>query len=177
MFEYLRDYSHILVTGPQRSGTTIITHMIAHDTKKVAIDEVAFGHREVRLIPGILEEEESCVLQAPQALPWIPILTHMNMAVVYVLRDLEDIEKSILRSRTPKRRTIKRPWFTAEQARDLWLKMKPLIDHPFEVEYKAIKDHSLYVPKGKRKQGWTHKSISTTDKTRKSRVDYSEKGN
>jgi len=44
MFKYLTKYNHILVTGPQRSGTTIAAKMIAKDTRHKYIKELArFG--------------------------------------------------------------------------------------------------------------------------------------
>lgn len=174
MFEYLQQHKYIIVTGPQRSGTTIVTHMIAHDTKKVALDERNFNHRDIKLIPGILQNENSCVLQAPQALSWAPILTNYYTAFVYVKRDHKDIKKSLVNSRVPRGRRISQPWFTASQAIGLWLRIKELLDYPYELEYSLIEKHSLFVPVNQRNNGWTHKSISLNNKNRKLRVDYSQ---
>lgn len=167
-------HKQIIVTGPHRSGTTIVTHMIAHDTGKVALDEVVFNHRDIKLIPEILAKEPSCVLQAPQALPWSPILTDIDRAIVYVRRDHAEIEASVLTSRVPKGNLIKRPWFSPDQAFDLWLRVEPLLDHPYVIDYDSIKLHPLYVPKEKRNRKWTHKSIDVKDKKRKRRTDYSK---
>ena len=39
MFEYLKEFPVVLVTGPQRSGTRICAKMIAHDTGHRFVDE------------------------------------------------------------------------------------------------------------------------------------------
>lgn len=171
MFEKLKGFKYILVTGPQRSGTTIVSHIIGHDTKKVVLDEVNYQHKNIRAIPGLLAQEKSCVLQCPQALPWMPTLTRKDMAIVMVYRDIKEINESVQKSKTPKGKSISLPWFSPEQAYDLWEKIKTLLCFPGEVLYDSIKDHPLYIPKSQRNKGWTHKSIDQ-NKRRYNRKEY-----
>lgn len=171
MFEELTGYKYVLVTGPQRSGTTIVAHMIGYDTGKVVLDEVNFHHRYVRQIPELLAKERSCVLQCPQALPWMPVLTRDDMMIVLVRRDVEEIERSLQKSVSPKGKKVSLPWFSPQQAYDLWDRIRPLLLHSYEVSYGSIVEHYLYISPGKRKRGWTHKSIDA-NKHRYDRFDY-----
>lgn len=171
MFEELAKHPYILVTGPQRSGTTIAAHMIGYDIRELVLDEVNFHHRNIREIPDLLACEGPCVLQCPQALPWMPILTRKDIAVVFMRRPIGDIENSLKHSKTPKGKPVSLPWFSPEQAYLLWSKIKPLLHNPYEVNYESLKEHPLYISPKKRKKGWAHKSIDCT-KQRYVRADY-----
>jgi hypothetical protein len=172
MFEYFKKYRYIIVVGPQRSGTTIIAHMIGCDTGKVVLDEVNIRHSHIRDIPAVLRCEKSCVLQAPHATPWIPIFTDDDTAIVFCKRDVREIERSLVRSRTPRGTPVSQPFFSPQQAWDLWNRVLPMIDHPYEVYYEDIKIHPMYIPEKER--NWTHKSIDKTNK-RYIRIDYGKK--
>lgn len=49
MFEHLKAYKRIVVSGPQRSGTRIVAKAVAQDTNKSFIDEVDIAVHDFRL--------------------------------------------------------------------------------------------------------------------------------
>lgn len=158
MFEYLKKYSYVIVTGPHRSGTTIISHMIAYDTGKEFLDEININHIYVRKIPELFESKKNIVLQAPYALSWTPVLSNFETAVVLVKRSIYDIEKSALRSKNRQGRSVSKPTFSPEQAYELWSYIKKLIHNPFEIQYEGIKSHPLWMSREERR-GWHHKQV------------------
>jgi hypothetical protein len=158
MFEYMAEFPRIIVTGPHRSGTTFIAHAIGYDTGKTVLDERNIGHSKVRHIPEVMEGRTECVLQAPYALPWAPILSDDDTAVVFCRRNPKDVERSIERSMTARGKSISVPGFSVEQAEALWWRVRPLVVHPLEVDYDRVVSHPLFVLPGGRK-GWHHKQV------------------
>lgn len=159
MFEYLKEYPYIIVTGPHRSGTTIIAHMIAYDTGKEFLDEANINHIYVRRIPDLFKEKRNIVLQAPYALPWASILSNSETAIVLVKRNISDIEKSAVQSKNKRGKKISRPAFSPKQAHELWSHIKRFIHNPFEVQYESVKDHPLWISKSERKGDWHCKQV------------------
>jgi hypothetical protein len=64
MFEHLKQYRLILVTGPLRSGTTICGRMVAHDTGHTYIDENEWGAVDLDRF-HIAAERHNVVIQCP----------------------------------------------------------------------------------------------------------------
>jgi len=157
MFKHLKNYDKVLVTGPHRSGTTITMRMIAHDTGFTGLDEKVFGFRFIRELPRVWQA--STVLQAPNALPWLPVLVRPEdmVAVVMVRRSIADITASVARQKAPDGRHVQAPVFTAEQGYRLWSSMYKGGFSYLEVNYEDLSDHPLWVPK-ERRVGWHHKT-------------------
>ena len=65
MFEYMAIHSRIVVTGPQRSGTTITAKMIAHDTGHRYVDEAEFAVYDVEKWRKIVTEEDHVIVTMP----------------------------------------------------------------------------------------------------------------
>src|SRR4051794_28861524 len=103
LFGFLKDFRQIVVTGPQRSGTTICTHMVAADLGYTAIDETdkvfsaELKNRVNHLSdPGSLRrvlEENGIVVQAPSASAFCHQLPEA-IAVVFMIRPIDEILKS-----------------------------------------------------------------------------------
>ena len=91
VFEHI-PHKKILVTGPQRSGTTICARMIAHDTGFEYIDENRIGVDNLTLAKMLFESSENFVLQAPALSRWCHKLN--ADLVVFMMRAISDIEKS-----------------------------------------------------------------------------------
>lgn len=163
MFEHLKKFNYIIVTGAHRSGTTFTAHAIGNDTKHTVIDEKIIKYRRIRFIPGLFKKYDDFVLQAPYALPWVPIFTAENVAIVYCKRNKRDIEKSIQNSKNLKGQKISTPWCTPDQANAIWEKIKHLLHNPFEINYKDLKNHPLFVEKKDRKN-WHYKQVDQTGK-------------
>jgi len=90
MFEHLRHYNQILVTGPQRSGTRIAAKMIAADTDYRYVDETEFGvhsHKKFRQLIG----EELVVVQCPGMCHVIHNYSTEDNLIVMMMRDVDDI--------------------------------------------------------------------------------------
>ena len=92
MFEHLAKHKKIIVTGPNRSGTTLAATAIQHDLKTThgLIKEELCQFR----IEGVqvwMDCPEPMVIQAP----FIADACHQfpTALVVYMHRDLKDIEK------------------------------------------------------------------------------------
>jgi hypothetical protein len=94
LVQELKPYNAVLVTGPQRSGTTIGARILAQELGYRYVDENAFGihdpHRAYMLM-----KEGNVVLQAPALCHVASDFTHrLHYAVVMMRRPIEDITKS-----------------------------------------------------------------------------------
>lgn len=93
MFENLARHLRILITGPQRSGTTIAGQMIAHDTGFAYVDESDYGVFDERGWRQILRRER-VVVQCPHMLKRIVDAPMDDSLVVLMRRDLAQIHQS-----------------------------------------------------------------------------------
>lgn len=151
MFEALKGSPRIIVTGAHRSGTTIATEMIAHDTGMRAFREEAFGTHSIAEAEYLLREQGG-VVQGPYLLPWVPVLSQMlGTAVVYVKRDSAAVEASNERLRE---RGISAPYFTKSQADRLWEAIRGCVPFYVEVRYEDLASHPLWAEK---RDGWGHR--------------------
>lgn len=150
MFDYLKRFGTIIVTGPHRSGTTIAAEMIARDLDLRCWREEEFDNRDVVKAEQIVRA--GGVIQGPYLLPWTPFLSEWPAtAVVFMRRNYADVDRSNQRLRA---RKISRPFFDHGQADRLWSRIRPLIENAFEIEYETLADHPLWVHDRK---GWLHR--------------------
>jgi hypothetical protein len=148
MFEYLKDFKTIVVTGPQRSGTTITAAMIAHDTGKDFHPEEDFGvHDEVRFLELL---EKGGVIQAPGMCHLANVLPRECM-VIFVKRKLEDILKSQKRigwGEEENKRELKKyglsEGISAEVKTAFWELQSQLIEHCGYIYYEDLRDHPFW---------------------------------
>lgn len=96
IFKSLEPYRHILVTGPQRSGTTICAAMLAYSHGKAFLPDEEIGQNDVGRLKSIIGKSEF-VLQCPALLPQIHTLDFEDTAIVLMWRDTGDINASIER--------------------------------------------------------------------------------
>ena len=93
----LRTFNKIVVTGPQRSGTTICAHILANELKLPYIDENSFKVQDNEQFFYILSMYSRCVIQAP-GMAHICDKIHQSIetpvAIVFMLRPIKDIIKS-----------------------------------------------------------------------------------
>lgn len=94
MFEHLSVYPRVVVTGPQRSGTTITAQMIAHDTGHTCIDETEFGVYDVQRFRELVTTRSGIVVQAPHMLREIVDDPPPAVFVVLMRRELPEIHAS-----------------------------------------------------------------------------------
>jgi len=163
MFSFLAGFDKILVTGPQRSGTTICAKMIAGDLGYGHIDEVVFGAYDFNFVFKTITGKDKVVLQCPCHCVDIHKLgDRSDVAVVVMLRDRASIVASQDRI----------GWTVAYEPAELaryginkatpglrisdvkyanwygWQKAK--VCNPFELEYSTLRDHPLWLDKEKR---------------------------
>lgn len=151
MFEHLSDYGRILVTGAHRSGTTIAAAMIAADTGKKAVFEEAFGHHDMGRLARIFVS--GVVIQAPYALPWLPLFAGKEALLVVMQRDTKDVEASLERLR------VSKPWFTAAQAEAITAHHEATGVPLLRLEYEELRRHPMWVPQDRRRR-WHHRQIA-----------------
>lgn len=138
----------ILVTGPQRSGTTIAAATLADDFNLTFIDETGF-------IPG--NSYEDAVIQSPNALDSYVILHHMypDAEFVFVRRDKADIIASMKRIEWLKDDVQDWESFLndyVDNRFELWDKLKAYLPNQTqEIPYNALKGHRFFVNKEQRK--------------------------
>jgi hypothetical protein len=153
MFEHLSDYSVILVTGPQRSGTQIAARMIAEDTPLWYLDEQAFRAVDVDAWYDIVAEAGMQVIQCPGMCRFVHEFGDRDdLAVVLMRRSVEDIIASQQRIgwryeqlELARYGEIEGP--IAEVKYWYWDKhQKDKIQHAYEIDYECIslRNNGLY---------------------------------
>lgn len=165
MFEYLKDFPVILVTGPQRSGTRICAKMIAHDTGHRFVDEREIHTDSVYELIQVIRYQRKgpVVVQCPAlcyAVGWGYITWTPEIAVVLMRRSIHDIYESQKRidwgwgniehlhyanMPSPNLAIAQRKYWTWDNVQ------RQIIMNPFEVEYDSLSAHPLWVPKEQRK--------------------------
>lgn len=93
MFEELSVHPKILVTGPCRSGTTIVGKMIEHDTGHRYVDETEFSIFKRHLFDNILLSDK-VVVQCPMLFTDIVDNPPPDVFVVVMRRSVDDIKSS-----------------------------------------------------------------------------------
>ena len=96
---FISDFNSIVVTGPQRSGTTFTAKAIAHDCGFKFINE--FTRRtgvDFQNLQRSILSEKRIVIQSPILSPALHLLKiPYDCAIVFMHRNIEDILKSELR--------------------------------------------------------------------------------
>ncbi|MCW7072084.1 MAG: hypothetical protein OCU12_07160 [Methanophagales archaeon] len=164
----------ILVTGPQRSGTRIAAKMVAADLGYRYFDEQTIGVDAFDVAIGILEIPQ-VVLHAPGIchlthLMWDTNLCPPRVAVLIVLRDLEEIQRSCARinwfPKAEEQKYLSRPEFApylaegahvAQWKYDVWkYYQRPLMqtligDFYYTIKYEDMSYHPLWIPAEERR--------------------------
>lgn len=162
MFEYLAPFNKVVVTGPQRSGTTICSHMIANDTGMTLVEEGAYQvHIEDRFM-FFVDRPNRCVIHAPAMMHLIPKYGWINnLAVVVMMRDEVDIIASQKRigwvhehkALAPYGLKVGDGWTQSGIKYHLWdSQYRILTVNSFEVQYESLANHFMWVPKERRKK-------------------------
>ena len=150
------DYSKILVTGPQRSGTRIVAKMIAHDNDIRYVSEQQVNIRDKQKAYKFLSLDERLVIQCPGLCHCIERFSGLNVLIVIVVRKVEDIIASQERIGWTRfqagelRQYGKLDGIISEVRYKYWKLQKKLIINWLEVKYEDLKDHPMFVPKEER---------------------------
>lgn len=153
MFAELQRYRCIIVTGPQRSGTTIAARMIAHDTGHTCIDEADYGTKDIGAWREIVRTADNVVVHSPAMSRWVHEEAAADVLVVWMLRSLSAILRSQQRIGW-KSEIVERAKYeatddaqpVAEIKLDYWrTHQRAVIPHWLEVDYETLRDHPLWV--------------------------------
>jgi hypothetical protein len=168
MFEDLKKYKKILVTGPHRAGTTIATKMIASDLKYLPLldEQCGVGPNLEPLTFYLHDYSKPCVCQAPFAADSCHTFND-DVLVVFMMRDLEDIAASQRRVKLEDGRKFDFAAIIARETRRYhtgslgepiaqikyrnWEEQKLHIKHWLELPYTDLENHPMWLPKEQRK--------------------------
>lgn len=160
MFDFLKGFDIIFVTGCQRSGTTIAAKMISYDLGYYFVMEEVFGVHDFQRCLSYLKPNH-CI-QAPALSAYCHLLPN-EVAVVFMLRNFEDIRRSMLRVNWLDERLELSKYFRAcgrieEVKYDVWnMYQKSLIGNAFELRYESLRGHKFWIEDRK---GFTSRQIS-----------------
>lgn len=154
MFEELADYKNILVTGCQRSGTTIASKMIAKDLGYTFVDEADFDVYVDHVFATLLKNDRKQVIQCPAMFKLCCGIQRDDTIVVFMDRDFEDVyasEKRICWSGEGQelKRLGKDGKKSCELKWDYFKEHKP--KHYTVLPYESLSDHPMWVDKKNRK--------------------------
>lgn len=161
MFEHLTKYRVIIVTGPQRSGTTICAKMIAHDTGKRFVAEEAFGVHSREHWESLVLHSDDAVIQCPTMCAYVGNVLADDVLVVMVHRSLVEIHESEKRIGWREHlRELERYGLSegdpAAVKYAAWDRQRKQIPHTLDVAYHDLATHPLWVPKEQR-AGFGHR--------------------
>ena len=89
MFENLKKFSKILVTGTQRSGTSICARIISEELGLDYYDEDDFGVHSFAKLQQLIESTSQGVYHCPAISSQVHLFN--DLLVVFVLRDIRDV--------------------------------------------------------------------------------------
>lgn len=164
LFKKLKQFEYILVTGPQRAGTTITAVMIANDLDYEFLEEGTVWGRlgqwppnppAVRDLRDYFNTFPPCVIHCPEHSAYCHLYAGLdNVAVVMVRRDVNDIIASQERvgwgfewlemkhypgEKRPISEVKYRHWDEYQK--------NELGTQAFEVDYESLKCHPMWVDK------------------------------
>lgn len=146
-----RQHKKIIVTGPQRSGTTFTAKILAKELGYKHIDELDFGVTNTSEWQNILDNKENFVMQCPH---FAKEASHLeDVFVVFMIRDIEDIKLSQKRINWQcegvELKKYDEDGDIAQVKYNYWHKNKP--KHYFELKYESLASHPSWKPKEQRK--------------------------
>ena len=151
-------WSNILVTGPQRSGTTLVAHALARDLALSYCDEDDIGweeggqNKEVVLRRTLACATGGYVFQGPACAHICHTLPE-DTVVVFMRRDVQDIEKSQKRIEWAYEQIEMDKYppeyhqgSIAETKYHYWESVQQdQIRYSYEIEYESLREHPLWV--------------------------------
>ena len=148
----LVNFKRILITGPQRSGTTIASRIISYELGLKWITEESVDVDKLDLFFKLHFSEDNYVLQAP-GLSFICHLLPVD-AVVFLWRPDKEIANSVARigwmkhdkyesEKYFRRNRAKRSWSLKKNIYECYQISK--IKNAYTLDYKSLEGHSLYV--------------------------------
>ena len=155
MFEDLRSYPRIAVTGPQRSGTRIAAQMIAADTGHRYVDEAEFQFIDETAWADLLFPASGVVVQCPSMFKPLMDRADDDVFVVVMRRPLSEIHASQARIEWNRFEVWELGRFGVADGDSAALKYeywdtKPRPPHHLEISYASLSSHPAFVPADRR---------------------------
>ena len=152
MFESLKEFSSIVISGPQRSGTRIAAKIIAADTNKELIDERYLNNHDERLLNHYLTKE-NVVIQCPGLCHLLHRIKTPSTLIIVILRPIQEIISSEIRCWDKKSEFVELVKYgytngvISEIKYNFWKShQKPLLsDKAKEIEYHKLSSHPLFI--------------------------------
>ena len=153
----IKVYRTIIVSGPQRSGTKIAAKMLSDVLGHTCLLEDEFQFHDL-LAFAKLTERKNVVIQAPTMSAVCHLLSHarsFDAAVVFMKRDVKDIENSQKRIAWDEEDFEKRQYFysggepISKIKYNAWeIYQKPTLgNRAFELEYESMRVHPFWIEK------------------------------
>ena len=149
----------ILVTGPQRSGTTFVSHCLSRDNNLVHIDEGEFSVHSFHKFMEVTSMHRNWVAQGPGLMPHLIRIQNVYPDITFVIikRRTEDIQKSEKRISWAHEHEEKLNLGVPDDPRpisvikyQLWDQIKPYFNHYIEFRYEDFNGHPYWLEKEKR---------------------------
>ncbi len=152
MFESLKEFSNIVVSGPQRSGTRIAAKIVAADTEKLYIDEKDINFHDIRLLQYYLNQG-NVVIQCPGLCHLLHYIVEESTLTIMVRRSIEAIISSEYRSWSEQARKIELHKYGYSEGvisrikYDFWNKVqKPSLgERAREINFNNLESHRLFI--------------------------------
>ena len=93
MFESLKEFNNIIISGPQRSGTRITAKIIANDTDKTYVDEKYIDFHNLKLLEYFILHG-NVVIQCPALCHLLHYINDKDTLIIVVRRPINEIIKS-----------------------------------------------------------------------------------
>ena len=154
MFQHLNKYKNIVVTGCQRSGTTIASKMIAQDLGRQRVDELDFDVYVDHSFVNKLNDPNPKVIQAPAMFKLCCGMSREDTVIVFMERDFDDVhasekridwsgeEAEMRRLGTHDGRSCELKWEYFKENKPKYYKVLP---------YESLSKHPLWIGKENRK--------------------------
>ena len=153
MYESLKEFSNIIISGPQRSGTRIAAKIISLDTGKTYIDEKEINFHDLRLLEWYLNKG-NVVIQCPGLCHLLHNINNKSTLIILIYRPIEEIIKSEDRINWPdeaKKIELFKYGHScgiiSKIKYDFWNSFqKPLLgERAREINYNELKFHPLFI--------------------------------
>lgn len=159
IFEFLRKYKNIVVSGPQRSGTTACAGFIMTDLGRGKIGRVSGGTNLDQLAKTCAAKGDKVIHAAgcTFGLHREDIGGRDDTAIIWMWRDLKDIHKSEKRinwrpgTEFGRYNTKVREEVAPAKIKMFLEEQRDQIKHLYEIDYTELEKHSLYVGPEERK--------------------------
>lgn len=153
----------VVVSGPQRSGTTIAAHMIAAESGMQYVDEDEYGTKDMASWKELVASGKGLVIHSPAMGRWVHEVGGQeyggeDVAVVWIMRPLLEILDSQKRIGWDDSAERKKYHMTTKDVRPIafvkkwywYTHQRPFIVNAFELEYHDLEKHPLWVEDDKR---------------------------